>query len=115
MLLERLLPLARLITPNRPEIAKLTGLEVSDMDSSKSACRRLYATTKSPVLLKGGHGPGGDLVDVLFEGSRFYFMDSQATRGRGGGVPRNRLRSVGCHSDAIGLWGGVAEGHREVH
>lgn len=71
VLLKRLLPLARVITPNRPEIEKLTGLTVEDLNSAKHACRRLYAVTGSPVLLKGGHSTGQKLVDLLFEGSRF--------------------------------------------
>ncbi len=71
VLLERLLPLARVMTPNRPEIEKLTGLTVSDLSSAKQACRRLFAVTGSPVLLKGGHSSEVELVDLLFEGSRF--------------------------------------------
>lgn len=85
-LLERLLPLARLVTPNLPEATKLSGLPVGTEDERLAAARRLAARGPA-VLLKGGHGSGDELVDLLLYGEqveRFvHSRQPRATRGTG--------------------------------
>ena len=66
----RLLPLASLVTPNGPEAALLTGLDVSDAATAEAAITRLRAMGARAVLLKGGHVDDGDeVVDRLDDGS----------------------------------------------
>lgn len=56
-LLESLLPLARVATPNMPEAEALTGVEITDRASMLLAALELLRTTGcGSVLLKGGHG-----------------------------------------------------------
>ena len=62
MLRQRLLPLATLITPNLPEAASLLGKAISDPVAAAAALR---ATGARAVLLKGGHGEGDTVRDVL--------------------------------------------------
>jgi hydroxymethylpyrimidine/phosphomethylpyrimidine kinase len=59
-----LLPLATLVTPNLPEAARLTGMAVGDEPSRLAAAQRLAGRGCS-VLLKGGHGEGEEVVDLL--------------------------------------------------
>jgi hydroxymethylpyrimidine/phosphomethylpyrimidine kinase len=61
-----LLARARLVTPNLPELALLTGLDVSSDDAAIQAARALQVRA---VLVKGGHRPGPP-VDLLVEGAR---------------------------------------------
>jgi hydroxymethylpyrimidine/phosphomethylpyrimidine kinase len=61
----RLLPRAFLITPNLPEAEALTGLTIADADSMTRAADALLVMGARNVLLKGGHLPGDDLVDLL--------------------------------------------------
>ncbi len=61
-----LLARAALATPNLPELALLTGDDVSSDDAAIRAARRLPARA---VLVKGGHRPGVP-VDLLVEGRR---------------------------------------------
>ena len=65
---DRLLPLAMLVTPNLDEVRLLTGVEVSDRADQLEAARRLHALGPAWVLIKGGHLPGSDAVDLLFDG-----------------------------------------------
>jgi hydroxymethylpyrimidine/phosphomethylpyrimidine kinase len=61
---ERLLPLATVVTPNLPEAARLTGVAVEEEGSRVEAARRLTAAGCA-VLIKGGHGGGATVVDLL--------------------------------------------------
>jgi hydroxymethylpyrimidine/phosphomethylpyrimidine kinase len=61
-----LLARARLVTPNLPELAALTELDVSSDDAAVAAARALPCRA---VLVKGGHRAGAP-VDLLVEGRR---------------------------------------------
>jgi hydroxymethylpyrimidine/phosphomethylpyrimidine kinase len=66
---ERLFPLATLVTPNLHEAAALLGREVRDVGAMRAAARDLAALGARAVLVKGG-ALAGDAVDVLFDGAR---------------------------------------------
>lgn len=67
-LVERLLPMAYLVTPNIPEAEDLTGMVIENEDSMIEAARALYAMGAGNVLVKGGHLPGSEAVDILYDG-----------------------------------------------
>jgi hydroxymethylpyrimidine kinase/phosphomethylpyrimidine kinase len=54
-LVERMLPLADLATPNRPEAELLTGISIIDRESLFATLERLLSFGSRAVLLKGGH------------------------------------------------------------
>jgi hydroxymethylpyrimidine/phosphomethylpyrimidine kinase len=56
---------AALLTPNAPEAAALTGLEVASTDDLRRAGEALLKVGASAVLMKGGHIAGETLTDVL--------------------------------------------------
>lgn len=69
-LLERLVPLCSLVTPNLPEAAILTGLEVGTEAERRRAGFALCREGAGAALIKGGHGEGDELVDLLCDGGR---------------------------------------------
>ena len=81
----RLLPLATLVTPNIPEAAALCGREAEPAELA----RELFETYGCAVLVKGGHSPGADAVDVLCEGGELrefslpWVRDPVSTHGTG--------------------------------
>lgn len=87
-LIERLLPLADVITPNMVEAERLTGLEVRDPEGMKRAARRIREISgRGAVLVKGGH-LSGDAIDVLFDGKeviefRAPRIETTSTHGTG--------------------------------
>lgn len=86
-LLEKLFPLAALVTPNLPEAARLTGLPLST-DEERVAAARRFVGPITAVLLKGGHGDGDELVDLLVDGDRVErFAHPRQPRG---------MRGTGC-------------------
>lgn len=65
------LPLATLATPNLGEVRLLTGLDVGSRAGMDDAARAMLDLGPAAVLIKGGHLPSGDAVDVLYDGTTF--------------------------------------------
>jgi len=55
LMIERLLPLADVITPNVDEAAAITGLKVRDLDEMKAAAAKLHQMGASALVITGGH------------------------------------------------------------
>ena len=65
LLKDKLVPLADLITPNVPEAALLTGLDIKDVDDLTKAGDALLKMNVYAALMKGGHLKGKSVFDVL--------------------------------------------------
>ena len=55
VLIEKLIPLADVITPNADEAAVLTGLKVGDLEEMRAAAARLHEMGSAAVVITGGH------------------------------------------------------------
>lgn len=55
VLIERLIPLADVVTPNVDEAAAITGIKVRDDDDMKAASARLHEMGAPAVVITGGH------------------------------------------------------------
>jgi hydroxymethylpyrimidine/phosphomethylpyrimidine kinase len=55
LLIEKLIPLADVLTPNVDEAATLTGLKVTDLDQMRSAASKLHEMGSAAVVITGGH------------------------------------------------------------
>ena len=81
-LIQNLLPLADLITPNIPEaeeILKEIGSSIINIKTKEDmcgACKELIKLGCKNVLLKGGH-LDGEAIDVLFNGEEFHYFTSE--------------------------------------
>ena len=65
---ELILPLATLATPNLGEVRLLTGVDVRTRSDLAEAARAMLALGPQWVLVKGGHLPDDDAVDLLSDG-----------------------------------------------
>ncbi len=84
----RLLPLAGLVTPNLDEAEILVEREVRSVSAMKDAGRDLLDLGAGAALIKGGHGTGSSVVDVLVtrDHVKEYVharLDSDSTHGTG--------------------------------
>ena len=69
----KLIPLARVITPNLPEAAKLLGASVAASETEMiDQARALLRFGCGAVLIKGGHGAGEEAFDVLVDGQSVH-------------------------------------------
>lgn len=64
-LIEKMLPLAKLITPNIPEAEALSGISIQSRDDMVSAASRLCHLSGTNVLIKGGHS-FSDADDLMY-------------------------------------------------
>jgi hydroxymethylpyrimidine/phosphomethylpyrimidine kinase len=55
LLIERLIPLADVVTPNIDEAAAITGIKVRELEDMKAASARLHEMGASAVVVTGGH------------------------------------------------------------
>jgi hydroxymethylpyrimidine/phosphomethylpyrimidine kinase len=91
LMLERLLPLAAVITPNLDEAAALSGLPVTNLEEMKVAAERLHQLGAANVVITGGHldkaidllsftHPNGGIENQTFKAER---QRSRSTHGTG--------------------------------
>jgi len=83
-----LFPAASLVTPNAHEASIITGIEVTDPESAKTACQHIFDMGPKAVLVKGGHLSSGRGTDILYDGSEFYELEGQEINGE--------VRGTGC-------------------
>lgn len=102
-LVERLFPLATVITPNIPEAQALSGLDIRDGDGMVRAAQAIAAAAPvGAILVKGGHLVQ-DATDLLWQ-------DGQARWFAAPRIETSNTHGTGCTlSSAIAC--GLAAGH----
>lgn len=93
-LIERLLPLTAVATPNIPEARVLTGL--GEGASQEELARGVLALGPRAVVVTGGHSE--DLVDLFFDGERLVEIPGERH-------PDGAAHGSGCtHSSALAAY-----------
>jgi hydroxymethylpyrimidine/phosphomethylpyrimidine kinase len=108
-----LLPLATLVTPNLPELARLTGLPVATEGERVEAARALSARGPA-VLAKGGHADGMEVVDLLCaegEITRYVHprVETRSTHGTGCTLSSAIAARLGAGEPLAAAVGGAIE------
>lgn len=85
---ERLVAESTLVTPNADEAEVLVDIDVSDTEAARRAGERIVEMGADAALVKGGHVPGEEVVDVLVTGETVETIshprvDTDATHGSG--------------------------------
>jgi hydroxymethylpyrimidine/phosphomethylpyrimidine kinase len=68
-LVEKLFPLADVVTPNIHEAQALLGGTIDSVEQMESAARRIARLGARKVVVKGGHLGGAQATDVAYDGS----------------------------------------------
>lgn len=95
-LIEKLFPLAEVVTPNLPEAERISRVKIDSLDAVRAAAARMRDMGAKNVLIKGGHvefgigrdGSGRKANDYLFLRDEEVvisgdFIDTTATHGTG--------------------------------
>jgi hydroxymethylpyrimidine kinase/phosphomethylpyrimidine kinase len=87
-LIQSLLPLAYVVTPNLGEAEVLAGMSIRNTVEMEQAARRIHAEGPRHVVVKGGHLEGPP-VDVFFDGHRFHYYEGER-------IETKSLHGTGC-------------------
>lgn len=96
-LIEKLFPLATVVTPNLPEAKRIAKFDILSEETIARSAKVIQAFGSRNVLIKGGHALNAErkmknaelkAVDYLFEGEKLTkfeaeFIDTTATHGTG--------------------------------
>ena len=87
ILIEELLPISSLVTPNIPEAQVLSGMSIENKENMIDAAKKIGDSYHCAVLLKGGHSIN-DANDLLYtNGNMIWFegkrIDNPNTHGTG--------------------------------
>ncbi len=98
LIVQRLVPLAALVTPNLDEAGVLVGESIRDPDDMERAGRKLVQLGARAALVKGGHLAGQEVVDVLVTGGTVRRFT------------RPRLETTSTHGTGCTLSAAIAAG-----
>jgi len=76
---EKLIPLAKVVTPNRFEAEILTGIQIKNIEDARKAAKILVDDMGAEAaIVKGGHLEAGDIVvDILYYNNSFHEFKSR--------------------------------------
>lgn len=98
-----LLPLCDLVTPNLPEAEALSGIRIRGDGDRRLAAGLIADLGARAVLIKGGHGRGPDVRDLLFDGRFFTEFSAPRIRTRATHGTGCTLSSAIAANLALGL------------
>jgi hydroxymethylpyrimidine/phosphomethylpyrimidine kinase len=82
LMIDRLLPLADVVTPNVDEAAAITGLKVTDLEEMKAAAAKLHEMGVPALVITGGH------LDKAIDLLSFITRNGAPDASSGGDAPR---------------------------
>lgn len=101
-LMNELLPLGTVITPNIPEAEVLCGFQVKNEEDMIRAAKEISKHYHGSILVKGGHLVN-DAIDLLYENDKVYWFKSER-------IDNPNTHGTGCTlSSAIAC--NLAKGH----
>jgi len=116
ILKQRLLSRATLLTPNLPEVEALIGISAASDHGIRNASQAFAMLGCQNILLKGGHGDGPTVRDVLVEGgARTVFESPRQQTRHTHGTGCTLATAVVCGlAQGLDLKEAVARGHGYV-
>lgn len=106
-LIEQLLPLATVVTPNLHEARVLSGLDITTLDEMRRAAQAIHRLGARYVVVKGGHLPETmEAIDLLCDGTDF--QELRAPR-----IETRNTHGTGC-TFASAIAAELAKGHSVV-
>ncbi|MEW6526762.1 MAG: bifunctional hydroxymethylpyrimidine kinase/phosphomethylpyrimidine kinase [Spirochaetota bacterium] len=103
--IQNLIPVAHVVTPNIHEAEVLTGITIKNIDDMKDAAKKIYSFGARYVVVKGGHLES-DPSDVIYDGKNFTVLKNQR-------IETKNTHGTGCtFSSAIATY--VAKGYNTI-
>jgi hydroxymethylpyrimidine/phosphomethylpyrimidine kinase len=99
-MIEVMLPMASLITPNLPEAELILNRKIENPDQAKKAAKDLAQTGAGAILLKGGHSNEKEVLDLLYLPHNDELIEMHSRR-----IDTPNTHGTGCTlASAIAAW-----------
>lgn len=96
-LINELMPLCTIITPNIPEAEVITGIKINDALDLENAGRSIIDMGINNVLMKGGHLNSSKLTDVLITNNNIeYFNNNKINTKNSHGTGCTLSSAIAC-------------------
>ncbi len=88
-LVKYLIPVSTIVTPNKDEAEKITGITIQSIEDAKRAAKYIVEELGAKAaVVKGGHIEGAESIDILYHNGRFKEfrakrIETRATHGTG--------------------------------
>ncbi|MEM2538266.1 MAG: bifunctional hydroxymethylpyrimidine kinase/phosphomethylpyrimidine kinase [Candidatus Methanomethylicia archaeon] len=69
---EKLIPIAKIVTPNIPEAEEMVKHKIKGLEDMKKAAIDIKSMGVEAVIIKGGHLEGEKVIDLLYYDDSFY-------------------------------------------
>lgn len=89
-MVEKLFPLATLVTPNLEEAGALADFPVTNLEKMEKAASLIKQMGPQAVLIKGGHLHDSP-IDLLYDGFEFHFLEGKRLPAKG-----DKVHGLGC-------------------
>jgi hydroxymethylpyrimidine kinase/phosphomethylpyrimidine kinase len=78
-LVERLLPIATVVTPNAMEAEAISGVKIETLEDGRAAAARIADLGPEAVVVKGGHILQGEgkAIDILLYGGEYTLLEAE--------------------------------------
>lgn len=103
VLVEKLLPLATVVTPNLPEAQVLAGIEIRSLDDQVRAAARIANLGPEAVVVKGGH------LQRAAKSQDLLYIRGEIRVYEAGRIPSKNTHGTGCVFSAA-IAAGLAKG-----
>jgi len=101
-LIEKLIPIAKIITPNAREAEVIVGYKVENLEDAKRAAKDLLKLGCEAVIVKGGHLKHELAVDILYYKDKVYIFEDKR-------IETRNTHGTGCSFSAA-IAAGLAKG-----
>ena len=99
-MMEVMLPMASLITPNLPEAELILNRKIETPDQARKAAKDLAETGAGAILLKGGHSNEKEVLDLLYLPQNDQWVEMSSRR-----IETTNTHGTGCTlASAIAAW-----------
>ncbi len=76
-LVKKLLPLVYVLTPNAFEAEIISGISIKSVEDAERAAAIIFQKGPKYVLVKGGHLSAEKAIDILYDGKKYRYYESE--------------------------------------
>jgi hydroxymethylpyrimidine/phosphomethylpyrimidine kinase len=116
-LIENLMPLCSIITPNIPEAEVITGKEINNIKDLERTGQEIIKMGINNVLMKGGHLTDNNLTDILISKNKTdYFYSTKIITKNSHGTGCTLSSAIACGmGQQMNLYSAVERAHAFVN